>query len=179
MMICGHGGTGRRVTLRSLWAKPVEVQVFLTAPFFWNPFEGFFLYLFYLAWQLLFLVAKHGVFLILLFLLWVIFGILCENVSLRKSVLTVWLMFLINVCSLLPLLLNLLCWWFCASWLVLLREICFEGGWMAISCRFLFVYMFILGFCLLFKTGKRLIKLWNLIWFCRRRRDYEKKRQIA
>ncbi len=32
--MCGHGGIGRRVTLRSLWAKPVEVQVFLAAPFF-------------------------------------------------------------------------------------------------------------------------------------------------
>ena len=30
--MCGHGGIGRRVTLRSLWAKPVEVQVFLAAP---------------------------------------------------------------------------------------------------------------------------------------------------
>ena len=32
--MCGHGGIGRRVTLRSLWAKPVEVQVFLAAPVF-------------------------------------------------------------------------------------------------------------------------------------------------
>ncbi len=32
--MCGHGGIGRRVTLRSLWAKPVEVQVFLAAPLF-------------------------------------------------------------------------------------------------------------------------------------------------
>ena len=28
----GHGGIGRRVTLRSLWAKPVKVQVLLAAP---------------------------------------------------------------------------------------------------------------------------------------------------
>ena len=31
---CGHGGTGRRVMLRSLSRKEVEVQVLLAAPFF-------------------------------------------------------------------------------------------------------------------------------------------------
>lgn len=42
--LCGHGGIGRRVTLRSLWAKPVEVQVFLAAPLFllfYSFFDGF------------------------------------------------------------------------------------------------------------------------------------------
>ena len=40
----GHGGIGRRVTLRSLWAKPVEVQVFLTAPLLYFKVVKFYLY---------------------------------------------------------------------------------------------------------------------------------------